>query len=383
MGTGRRPAAVGVALVVLAVGSTLVAASSRAADVTRSARRATPAVRSLTVAATGDILPENLVLMNGVASAAPGERFDFGPLFARHAPIVQAATLAICHMEVPLGWPGERVGAHGRSTTANRLLGPAELALAVAGAGYDRCSTASNHSFDLWEHGIDSTLGMLDAAGMTHVGTARSPEEAVASAAPFLVNGVRVSHLSWSTASNGERPAAWRVHYTPRNPAPVLAEVAAARDAGAEVVIVSVHTGRENVFAPAPDDRAFVEALTASGQIDLVIGHGPHVIQPIERVHGTWVYWSLGNLVSGMPESNAGRYTADARDGLLAWAQIAVAADGTVTVTPSAVLLCNQIGARTVWPAVSALADPATPDALRPQLEQCLARASRIVPGLL
>ncbi|HWL46023.1 MAG TPA: CapA family protein [Ilumatobacter sp.] len=383
MRRGRRAAAVGLAVAGLAAGAAWAAPLQRPAEVNRPAQRGTPPVRSFTLAATGDILTENLVLANGAAAAAPGERYDFGPLFARHAPIVSAATLAICHMEVPLGWPGAPVGAHGRSNTANRLLGPAEMAAAVAGAGYDRCSTASNHSYDLWASGIDSTLGMLDAAGVTHAGTARSAEEAAASAQPFLVHGVQVSHLSWSVASNTELPEQWRFHYTARNPAPVLAEVAAARAAGAEVVIVSVHTGRENVFAPVADDRAFVTALTASGQVDLVIGHGPHVIQPIERVNGTWVYWSLGNLVSGMPESNAGRYTADARDGLLAWAEVRVTADGTVSITPSAVLLCNQLGTRTVWPAVSALADPATPAALRPQLEACITRATRIVAPLL
>lgn len=339
-------------------------------------------VRGFTVAATGDILPEMRVLLSGAADAAPGDRYDFGPMLAPHASIVSAAALAICHVEVPLGWPGAPVGAQGRSLTANRLIGPAELATAIAGAGYDRCSTASNHSYDLWDSGIDSTLGVLDAAGISHAGTARSPDEAEQSADPFLVNGVRVSHLSWSTASNTELPERWRFHHTPRHSAPVLADVAEAHAAGAEVVIVSVHVGRENEFAPTAADRAFVEALTASSEVDLVIGHGPHVIQPLELVNGTWVFWSVGNLVSGMPESSPGRYGPDARDGLLAWADIHVARDGSVTVTPSAVLLCNQISSRTVWPALSTLADPTAPAPLAGELAACHARASRVVADL-
>lgn len=339
-------------------------------------------VRGFTVAATGDILPEMRVLLAGAAAANPGERYDFGPMLAPHASIVSAASLAICHVEVPLGWPGAPVGAQGRSLTANRLIGPAEFAGAVAAAGYDRCSTASNHSYDLWSAGIDSTLGMLDAAGLSHAGTARTPDEAQLSAQPFDVNGVRVSHLSWSTASNTELPERWRFHHTPRHSAPLLDEVAAARAAGAEVVIVSVHVGRENEFAPIPADRAFVEAITASGAVDLVIGHGPHVIQPVEQVNGTWVYWSVGNLVSGMPESSPGRYGPDARDGLAAWAEVRVAPDGGVTVTPSAVLLCNEIGTRTIWPALTTLADAATSPGLAAELDACRARAAGIVPDL-
>jgi poly-gamma-glutamate synthesis protein (capsule biosynthesis protein) len=374
--------AVGVVLAGVMAGRSLAGPITDPAMAHSGARRALPGVRTITVAATGDILPENAVLGAGAAAAGDGVRYDFGPLLAPHAPSVQGAMLAICHVEVPIGWPGEPVGAQGRSDTANRLLGPAELAEAIAAAGYDRCSTASNHSYDLWERGIDSTLGMLDAVGVDHVGTARTAEEEAGSAAPFRVRGVAVAHLAWSVASNSAPPEQWRFHYTARDPAPVLAEVAAARAAGAEVVIVSVHTGRENVFAPIPDDRAFVEALAASGDVDLVIGHGPHVIQPVELVHGTWVFWSVGNLVSGMPESSPARYTADARDGLLAWAEIRVAGDGAVIVVPSAVLLCNQIGSRTVWPAVTALADPATPAAVRPQLEACINRATHVVPDL-
>lgn len=383
----RSRAAVAIVLAATASGAAWVTALDgrvdRPATAGVPAHREPLARRSFTVAATGDILTENRVLANGAAAAGPGERYDFGPLFAHTAPIVAAADLAICHMEVPLGWPGERVGAYGRSRTANRLLGPAEMAAGVAATGYDRCSTASNHSFDLWEHGIDATLGVLDTAGVTHVGTARTPDEEGASAGPFVINGIAVSHLSWSTASNTELPDRWRYHYTPRNPAPVIAEAAAARAAGADVVIVSVHVGRENEFAPIPDDRAFVTALAASGQIDLVIGHGPHVVQPIEQVHGVWVYWSVGNLVSGMGEPGDPRYGPDARDGLLAWAEVAVAADGAVTVTPSAVLLCNQLGSRTVWAGITALADPATPPELLPELAACRARVARIVPDLL
>lgn len=357
-----------------------------AASVGTPAVREVPPVRSFTVIAAGDILTENRVLANGQAAAGPGERYDFGPLFAPIAPIVAGAGLAICHLEMPLGWPDQAPGAYGRSLVANRLLGPAEMAAGIAATGFDRCSTASNHSYDMDAAGIDSTLGMLDAAGVTHVGTARSPAEAAAGIVPFAVNGVRVAHLSYSTSSNTELPAAWRFAYTPRsNPQPVIDDVAAARAAGAEVVIVSIHIGRERVHTPFPDDRAFVEAIVGAGGVDLVIEHGPHVIQPVEQVtsggHTSWVFWSVGNLVSGMGEPGDPRYGPAARDGLLAWAEVTVAHNGAATVTPSAVLVCNQQWTRTVWPA-TARADPATPADVRPQLEACLARAIPIVPDL-
>jgi poly-gamma-glutamate capsule biosynthesis protein CapA/YwtB (metallophosphatase superfamily) len=41
--------------------------------------------------------------------------------------------------------------------------------------------------------------------------------------------------------------------------------------------------------------------------IDLLVEHGPHVIQPVEQVNGTWVYWSVGKLISGMGIPSTGK----------------------------------------------------------------------------
>ena len=47
--------------------------------------------------------------------------------------------------------------------------------------------------------------------------------------------------------------------------------------------------------------------------------HHPHTIQPVEQVNGTWVFWSLGNFVSGMGPGYGGKYsTKFTLDGLLA-----------------------------------------------------------------
>ena len=70
-----------------------------------------------------------------------------------------------------------------------------------------------------------------------------------------------------------------------------------------------------------PQNRQFVEELTAQAHVDLVIEHGPHVIQPIEKVNGTWVFWSVGNFLDGMGLPSAPHYGPPTLDGLIAWAQ--------------------------------------------------------------
>ncbi len=76
----------------------------------------------------------------------------------------------------------------------------------------------------------------------------------------------------------------------------VAAAVAAARDAGADLVIVQLHGGYQ--FADVSSDY-FGKATRASvdAGADLVIGHHPHVLQGFEIYKDTLIAYSLGNFV--------------------------------------------------------------------------------------
>jgi hypothetical protein len=67
-------------------------------------------------------------------------------------------------------------------------------------------------------------------------------------------------------------------------------------------VIAYPHWGRNYEWA-TDDQRAQAEALIDGG-VDLIIGHGAHNVQEIERYEGRWIAYSLGNFVFGSP----GRY---------------------------------------------------------------------------
>ena len=159
--------------------TTLVAATTVTSS-PRPAVRLTPPHRSFSLLATGDVLTESPVIVAASALAAgTGARYDFAPLFGPITAMISSADIAICHMEMPIGAPGAYPGVYGRSPYGgNLILAPYEIAAGLQRAGFDRCSTASNHSNDLGESGIDTTLAALDAVGITHAGTARSPTEA-------------------------------------------------------------------------------------------------------------------------------------------------------------------------------------------------------------
>jgi poly-gamma-glutamate synthesis protein (capsule biosynthesis protein) len=265
------------------------------------ATMATPtAPASFTVVATGDVLiHQGGALVQGAAAAgqAQGVDYDFSGVFADVAPVISGADLAICHLETPVAPPQGPFEGYPTFAVQPQIVD------ALAGAGYDTCSTASNHSLDAGAAGLVRTLDTLDAGGLGHTGTYRTEPD---SQIPHLVtvDGVRVAHLSWTYGLNGNpEPAgqSWAVNdFDPAAPQVdgMLAEAARARAAGAEVVIASVHCCTEYDADPSPAQTAIAAALLASPDVDLVFGHHAHVVQPIERMHSKWVAYGLGNHIA-------------------------------------------------------------------------------------
>src|SRR5690625_7136479 len=71
----------------------------------------------------------------------------------------------------------------------------------------------------------------------------------------------------------------------------------------ADVVILSLHFGIEYEPLPSGEQQDLVQ-FAADEEVDIVLGHHPHVLQPIEWVEGTegnetLAVYSLGNFLSG------------------------------------------------------------------------------------
>jgi len=155
--------------------------------------------RSFTVLASGDVLiHQHGRLVAGAARAgqANGTGYDFTPALAPVAPTVQAADLAICHLETPVAEPGGPFTGYPSFSVQPQILH------ALAATGYDTCSTASNHSLDTGFAGLVRTADAMDAAGLRHTGTFRSAQERDT---PLMIDiaGVAVAHLSWTYGLNG------------------------------------------------------------------------------------------------------------------------------------------------------------------------------------
>ena len=322
--------------------------------------------QSFTVVATGDVLIHQDLELTAGARQADGS-YDFSSVLAPVAPLIRAADLAICHFETPVAPAGGPYRGY-----PSFAVQP-EIIRALAGAGYDECSTSSNHSLDDGTAGLTRTLDDLDAAGIGHAGTYRTQAE---SQTPRIldVHGIKVAHIAATYGLNGGGPPGdrpWEVNIAPVPDVTVLLAAAArAKAAGAQVVIASLHCCVEYQHDPTAAQVAAVQALLASPDIDLVIGHHAHVVQPFEQVGGKWVAYGLGNFVAEMAKEG------DPYDEVAARFTFTQGADGRFTVTKAeAIPLHLDVGAGSVR------VDPADPAAFQ-RVSEVVGRRGAVRAGL-
>lgn len=273
----------------------------------------------LTIAATGDFLIHSPVWQRAHANAG-GRGYDFRPMFRLIRPYVHGADLAFCHIETPLT-PRAPQGYPVFNT-------PTRLASAIKATGWDACDTASNHSLDSGQYGVDATGVALHRAGLKHTGSFRSAR-AARRITILRAKGIRVALLAYTAVSNGQRqPHRWSLNMA--SSGRILGDARRARRQGADVVIVNVHWGDEYQHAPSRAQQRLARALTRSPNVTAVIGQHVHVVQPIRRINGKFVVFGEGNLVSNQTPACC---APGAQDGLIALLRLRVAPGGRSRVT--------------------------------------------------
>jgi poly-gamma-glutamate synthesis protein (capsule biosynthesis protein) len=292
-------------------------------------------------------------------------------MFARLEPLVGSADVGICHLETPVAPPGQPL-------TSYPAYGvPAAITTGVAAAGYDRCSTASNHTLDRGVAGVDATVDALEAAGLAQSGMARTEAESVPQV--ILTNGVRFAHLSYTYSFNGARlppDQPWRSALI--DPDRIVADALSVRSRGADAVIVSLHWGDEGRATPSAFQRSVAERVTVSGAVDLVIGHHAHVLQPIEQINGVWVIFGLGNQLSNMP---TGSFPPSSQDGAVVTVDVVQRAGGRITVRRPVVhpTWVDRQNGYVIRPVLTDLVDPAVPESTKAAMRVSLARTRAVL----
>ena len=286
--------------------------------------------RTFTLIASGELLIHEFVAEKAADYAETG--FNFSPMFQRVKPILAGADLALCHLETPLSSDNSELSYYPKFQV------PFELAAAIAEAGYDGCSVASNHLLDNGLNGVTATLSHLKKSGVSVSGSALNADREAP--ALFAPSGVQVAHLSYTDTMNG--------HTMPINPPwlvgnleteKVITDATNAISKGAEFVVVSLHFGEPAYQTElSTNQKAIADELLQSQVVDLVIGHGAHVIQTVSHQNEKFAILGLGNFLSNQPGDNRRRCNEcppSTQDGIMVWFEVAERPDGSFTVIDS------------------------------------------------
>jgi poly-gamma-glutamate synthesis protein (capsule biosynthesis protein) len=152
-------------------------------------------------------------------------------------------------------------------------------------------SVANNHAGDRGREGLDATADALRGLGATTAGLRRSHRPSVST---VDVAGLRLGIVAWTEWINHDVFAS--------GPGPIRGGDIANQDwpalkarLGLDGLIAAPHWDREFHHFPAPATRRLARSLAAGG-FDVVAGHHPHVLQPLELIGDVPCLYSLGNL---------------------------------------------------------------------------------------
>jgi poly-gamma-glutamate synthesis protein (capsule biosynthesis protein) len=170
-----------------------------------------------------------------------------------------------------------------------------EAAGVMARAGVDALSLATDHAFDTGPVGLADTMRYADAAGVATFGG--GPDLPRAEQPLMLRTELGTVGIVGMSESFGHRARAISPGATVLSPEAVQRGADLARAAGADWVVAVVHWG-DSYQPVAPRQRYWAEVFATAGY-DLVVGSGPHYVQPIEVIGSMPVLYSIGNFVYG------------------------------------------------------------------------------------
>ncbi|MBW8349002.1 CapA family protein [Bacillus sp. IITD106] len=240
----------------------------------------------------GDILIHDYVYND----AKTNNGYDFNPMFESVKSLLQKPDFLIANQESIPG--GSEIGI----TSYPSFNSPHEIVDALMNAGVDMVTTANNHSLDKGERGILSAISYYEKKNLPYTGTFKSPEDKKKMRI-MTVKGIRIAVLAYATHFNGiPIPQGKEYLVSPLDPKQVAADIKEAKK-NSDLIILALHWGDEYVRQPNQIQKEQAAQFMDAGA-DIILGHHPHVLQPMEWFNkpdgkkGLVVY-SLGNFLSG------------------------------------------------------------------------------------
>lgn len=254
--------------------------------------------RKFTLGATGDILLHLRLIKH--AKQASGS-YDFTQQMENVRDLFQETDINIVNQESLIG--GKKLGY----SDYPKFNGPSEIRHTLKEFGVDIVTIANNHTLDKGEEGVFESIKNWEEIDMPYVGAYKS-EEDFNTLRVIHKNGLRIGFISITKRMGGvkiPKGKNWIIDYFENAKVNNIAKRIKKIKANniIDVLILSCHFGKEYHFLPTADQKEITKTLADAGA-DVIIGHHPHVLQPMEYLFDsngldTFVAYSLGNFFSG------------------------------------------------------------------------------------
>ena len=235
-----------------------------------------------------------------VYAAKTDSGYNYDSVFELIKNQISAADIAGVNLETTLG---------GKPYTGYPLFSsPNEYATALKNAGFNIFFTANNHALDTGQKGLEQTIRVIKEQGAKQTGTFKTKEKRDLHYPLMIIkNGIRIAFLNYTYGTNGlvvKEPNIVNLIDTIL----IKKDIAASELLKPDIKIAVMHWGEEYHTKPSFSQKSIAQFLF-NNDVRIIIGHHPHVIQPIQKYTNNdsithTVFYSLGNFVSNQRKIN-------------------------------------------------------------------------------
>ena len=241
--------------------------------------------------ATGDMIPHDAINQE---AKQPDGSYKYSPMFGSMKQIFSKSDIRFCNQATLAG--GKEFGISGYP----KFNAPLEFTHDMADLGCNLINTGSNHVNDFGQDVIDSSIKEWEKVpNILAVAGANSSIDQMNKVSYFEVDGVKFAFVSYSTYTNEPSPNGFSV--TMYNDELAKTQLGEARTK-ADIVIASMRWGTEYSSDVNQSQKVIAQNVVNYGA-DLILGHGPHVLQTVDRIktddgREATIWYSLGNFLN-------------------------------------------------------------------------------------